>query len=142
MSQSPPTRLTDNLVHIRAIQDGMVGTMYDPRGTGRATAVGAPYRMAGKTGTAQRVSRKGNVSTNPHLLPLHLRHQAWFIGYAPAQDPEIAVAVMVEHGGYGGSTAAPLEAKARKTVGEGKMGYVRLIRGGGLYIKKKQTQIK
>src|SRR3546814_13130830 len=91
--------------------DGMVGTMYDPRGTGRATAVGAPYRMAGKTGTAQRVSRKGNVSTNPHLLPLHLRHQAWFIGYAPAQDPEIAVAVMVEHGGYGGSTAAPIARK-------------------------------
>src|SRR3546814_1129201 len=91
--------------------DGMVGTMYDPRGTGRATAVGAPYRMAGKTGTAQRVSRKGNVSTNPHLLPLHLRHQAWFIGYAPAQDPGIAVAVMVEHGGYGGSTAAPIARK-------------------------------
>src|SRR3546814_2115761 len=69
--------------------------------------------MAGKTGTAQRVSRKGNVSTNPHLLPLHLRHQAWFIGYAPAQDPEIAVAVMVEHGGYGGSTAAPIARKLR-----------------------------
>src|SRR3546814_19966379 len=67
--------------------------------------------MAGKTGTAQRVSRKGNVSTNPHLLPLHLRHQAWFIGYAPAQDPEIAVAVMVEHGGYGGPTAAPIARK-------------------------------
>src|SRR3546814_9667809 len=67
--------------------------------------------MAGKTGTAQRVSRKGNVSTNPHLLPLHLRHQAWFIGYAPAQDPRIAVAVMVEHGGYGGSTAAPIARK-------------------------------
>src|SRR3546814_2006263 len=89
----------------------MVGTMYDPRGTGRATAVGAPYRMAGKTGTAQRVSRKGNVSPNPHLLPLHLRHQAWFIGYAPAQDPEIAVEVMVEHGGYGGPTAAPIARK-------------------------------
>jgi penicillin-binding protein 2 len=67
--------------------------------------------MAGKTGTAQRVSRKGNVSTNPHSLPLHLRHQAWFIGYAPAADPRIAVAVMVEHGGYGGSTAAPIARK-------------------------------
>lgn len=111
MPQPAPTRLTDNLGHIRAIQDGMVGTMYDPGGTGRATAVGAPYRMAGKTGTAQRVSRKGSVSTNPHLLPLHLRHQAWFIGYAPAQDPRIAVAVMVEHGGYGGSTAAPIARK-------------------------------
>jgi penicillin-binding protein 2 len=44
-------------------------------------------------------------------LPLHLRHQAWFIGYAPAADPRIAVAVMVEHGGYGGSTAAPIARK-------------------------------
>src|SRR3546814_10259571 len=52
-----------------------------------------------------------NVSSNPHLLPLHLRHQAWFIGYAPAQDPEIAVAVMVEQGGYGGSPAAPIARK-------------------------------
>ncbi|HVI58583.1 MAG TPA: penicillin-binding protein 2 [Luteimonas sp.] len=111
MSQPPGRRLTDNLDHIRAVQGGMVGTMYDPGGTGRATAIGAPYRMAGKTGTAQKVSRKGNVSTNPHSLPLHLRHQAWFIGYAPVEDPRIAVAVMVEHGGYGGSTAAPIARK-------------------------------
>jgi penicillin-binding protein 2 len=89
----------------------MEGTIYDPGGTGRAMAIGAAYRMAGKTGTAQRVSRKGNVSANPHSLPLHLRHQAWFIGYAPAEDPRIAVAVMVEHGGYGGTTAAPIARK-------------------------------
>src|SRR5690606_31093345 len=111
MPGPPPTRLTDNVGHVRAVQEGMVGTMYDPGGTGRVTARGAPYRMAGKTGTAQKISRKGNVSTNPHLLPLHLRHQAWFVGYAPAQDPRIAVAVMVEHGGYGGSTAAPIARK-------------------------------
>ncbi len=111
MPQPPTHRLTGNLDHIRAVQGGMVGTMYDPGGTGRATAIGAPYRMAGKTGTAQKVSRKGNVSVNPHALPLHLRHQAWFIGYAPVEDPRIAVAVMVEHGGYGGSTAAPIARK-------------------------------
>ena len=74
-------------------------------------AIGAPYLMAGKTGTAQKVSRKGNVSANPHSLPLNLRHQAWFIGYAPAEDPTIAVAVMVEHGGYGGTAAAPIARK-------------------------------
>jgi len=111
MPEPAPTRLTDDIGHVRAVQEGMVGTMYDPGGTGRATARGAPYRMAGKTGTAQRVSRKGNISTNPHLLPLHLRHQAWFVGYAPVEDPKIAVVVMVEHGGYGGSTAAPIARK-------------------------------
>ena len=109
--QPAPRRLSDNLGYIRAVQGGMEGTIHDPGGTGRAMAIGASYRMAGKTGTAQRVSRKGNVSTNPHSLPLHLRHQAWFIGYAPAEDPRIAVAVMVEHGGYGGSTAAPIARK-------------------------------
>src|SRR5690606_8684514 len=111
LPQPAPDRLADNLEFLGAVQGGMEGTVHDPGGTGRAMAVGAPYRMAGKTGTAQRVSRKGNVSTNPHALPLHLRHQAWFVGYAPAQDPRIAVAVMVEHGGYGGSTAAPIARK-------------------------------
>lgn len=109
--QPAPRRLSDNPGYIRAVQGGMEGTIHDPGGTGRAMAIGASYRMAGKTGTAQRVSRKGNVSTNPHSLPLHLRHQAWFVGYAPAEDPRIAVAVMVEHGGYGGSTAAPIARK-------------------------------
>lgn len=111
LPQPAPRKLTDNLAHIRVVQGGMEGAMYDPGGTGRAIALGAPYRMAGKTGTAQKVSRKGNVSANPHSLPLNLRHQAWFIGYAPTQDPKIAVAVMVEHGGYGGSTAAPIARK-------------------------------
>lgn len=111
LPQPAPKKLTDNLAYIRVVQGGMEGTIYDPGGTGRAMAIGATYRMAGKTGTAQRVSRKGNVSANPHSLPLHLRHQAWFIGYAPAEDPQIAVAVMVEHGGYGGTTAAPIARK-------------------------------
>ncbi len=111
LPQPAPKPLSDHPAHIRAVQGGMEGTIYDAGGTGRAMAVGASYRMAGKTGTAQRVSRKGNVSMNPHSLPLHLRHQAWFIGYAPAAEPTIAVAVMVEHGGYGGSTAAPIARK-------------------------------
>ncbi len=66
MPQPVPKRLSDNINYIRAVQGGMEGTIYDPGGTGRAMAIGASYRMAGKTGTAQRVSRKGNVSTNPH----------------------------------------------------------------------------
>lgn len=88
----------------------MMGTMM-PGGTGAAMARGAPYAMAGKTGTAQKISRKGSVSFNPHLLPYHLRHQALFVGYAPADNPTIAVAVSVEHGGYGGTTAAPIARK-------------------------------
>ncbi|WP_343223038.1 penicillin-binding protein 2 [Lysobacter sp. ESA13C] len=106
-----PTLITDNPAHLRAVQEGMVSTIHGGRGTAKVMARGAPYRMAGKTGTAQKISRKGNVSMNPHSLPLHLRHQALFVGYAPAENPTIAVAVVVEHGGYGGSTAAPIARK-------------------------------
>ena len=80
-----------------------------------------PYLIAGKTGTAQNTSRKGNVSLNPHALPIALRHQAWFIAYAPADDPKIAVAVMVEHGGFGASTAGPIARKIMDAWLLGKM---------------------
>ena len=57
------------------------------------------------------MSRRGNVSTDPRNLPYHLRHQALFVGYAPAENPTIAIAVTVEHGGYGGTTAGPIARK-------------------------------
>lgn len=110
LEQPAPPRITDNPDNLRAVQEGMMATM-GPGGTGRAMAVGAPYLMAGKTGTAQKISRKGSQSFDPHSLPYHLRHQALFVGYAPADNPTIAVAISVEHGGFGGSTAAPIARK-------------------------------
>lgn len=108
--QPEPARITDNMEHLRAVQEGMVATVH---GGGTATAMGrgAPYLIAGKTGTAQKISRKGNKSFDPHSLPYHLRHQALFVGYAPADNPTIAVAVVVEHGGFGGTAAAPIARK-------------------------------
>ncbi|MGY0557820.1 MULTISPECIES: penicillin-binding protein 2 [unclassified Lysobacter] len=108
LAETPSSPITDNPGHLRAVQEGMVATVNGPRGTARATGRGAPYTIAGKTGTAQRSSRKGNISRDPHSLPYHLRHTALFIGYAPAEEPTIAIAVVVEHGGYGGSAAAPI----------------------------------
>lgn len=110
VEQPAPTRITDNPSHLRAVQEGMVATML-PGGTGAGLVRGAPYQSAGKTGTAQKISRRGNVSMNPHSLPYHLRHQALFVGYAPAENPTIAVAVVVEHGGYGASSAGPIARK-------------------------------
>lgn len=104
---SAAPRMTDRPEHLRAVQEGMENTIHG-RGTATALARDAGYRMAGKTGTAQRVGRRGDARVDPRSLPYHLRHQALFIGYAPAEDPEIAVAVIVEHGGYGGVTAAPI----------------------------------
>ncbi|MDH5824694.1 penicillin-binding protein 2 [Luteimonas sp. RD2P54] len=108
-SPSPP-RITDNPAHLAAVQEGMVATIHG-RGTATAMARDADYTMAGKTGTAQRVGRRGNARVDPRSLPYHLRHQALFIGYAPAEAPTIAVAVVVEHGGYGGVAAAPIARK-------------------------------
>lgn len=96
---------------LKAIQAGMEATMNTRRGTGWAIALGAPYRIAGKTGTVQKISRKGSISHDPKSLPLHLRHQALFIGYAPAEAPKIAIVVVVEHGGYGASSAGPIARK-------------------------------
>jgi len=120
LPQPAPVRISDNPGHLQAVQEGMMGTM-QPGGTGAAVGRGAQYLIAGKTGTAQNVGRKGNVSLNPHALPLTLRHQAWFIAYAPADNPTIAVAVMVEHGGFGASTAGPIARKIMDAWLLGKM---------------------
>jgi penicillin-binding protein 2 len=111
LPEPAPRRVSDNPAHLAVVRAGMVDTMLTPHGTGYSAGRDAPYPIAGKTGTAQKISRKGNVSANPHSLPLALRHQAWFIGYAPADNPTIAVAVAVEHGGFGSSTAAPIARK-------------------------------
>jgi len=108
--QPEAPQITDNPAHLRAVQEGMMGTM-QPGGTGFSLVRGAPYLMAGKTGTAQKIGRRGGASVDPHQLPFHLRHQALFVGYAPADNPTIAVAVAVEHGGFGASTAGPIARK-------------------------------
>ena len=111
MPAVPAPRITDDPDHLRAVQEGMLATVHGPRGTARAVGIGAPYLIAGKTGTAQRSSRRGNRSVDPHELPYDQRHTALFVGYAPADDPRIAIAVVVEHGGYGGTAAAPIARK-------------------------------
>jgi len=79
-----------------------------PGGTAARASAGAPYAMAGKTGTAQVIGMKqGEKYVESRVAERHRDH-ALFIAYAPAEDPKIAVAVLVENGGHGGSTAAPI----------------------------------
>ncbi|KAF1699250.1 penicillin-binding protein 2 [Pseudoxanthomonas jiangsuensis] len=108
LPQAAPAAISDRPDHLQVVREGMVMTVHGPGGTARPIGVGIPYHIAGKTGTAQVVSRRGTAAVNPRSLPMHLRHRALFIGYAPAEDPQIAVAVAVEGGGYGGSPAAPI----------------------------------
>jgi len=69
--------------------------------------MGAKYLIAGKTGTAQVIGMKGQKYDKNRIDARHRDH-ALFIGYAPADDPKIALAVLVENGGHGSSTAAPI----------------------------------
>jgi penicillin-binding protein 2 len=78
------------------------------RGTGTEAGL-ETVAVAGKTGTAQVYSHSAGVNSDD--LPKHERDHAWFVGYAPADRPRIAFAVMVEHGGHGGSAAAPVARK-------------------------------
>jgi penicillin-binding protein 2 len=75
-------------------------------GTG-GSAKSQMVSIGGKTGTAQVVEMKGAYLKSEQLA-YAIRDHAWFVAYAPTENPEIAVAVLVEHGGHGGSAAAPL----------------------------------
>ena len=94
----------DTLSRIRRALIGVV-----EEGTGTAAKM-KDILVAGKTGTAQ-VIRMGKKRLKTEELPYEYRDHAWFAAYAPADDPEVAVVVLVEHGGHGGSVAAPLVKK-------------------------------
>lgn len=93
------------------VYDGMLGVVSMPGGTAYASGIGAKYKFAGKTGTAQVFTIKQNESTRAKIVDERKRDHAWFIAYAPAEDPRIAVAVLVENGGFGASAAAPIARK-------------------------------
>jgi penicillin-binding protein 2 len=84
-----------------------------PGGTAVAVGAGAPYTVAAKTGTAQVVGIKQGEKYDASKLDERHRDHALFIAYAPADDPKIALAVIVENGGGGGATAGPI---ARKVI--------------------------
>jgi penicillin-binding protein 2 len=90
------------------IIQGMIDVMHSSYGTARRAAAGAPYTMAGKTGTAQVVGIAQGEEYNAEELEERHRDHALFVAFAPVEDPKIAVAVVVENGGGGSSTAAPV----------------------------------
>ena len=98
---------------LEVVKQGLRAVVNSSHGTARRVA-DKNIIICGKTGTAQVVGRKKNTAeADPDQLPQHKAH-AWFIGYAPADRPRIAVAALVEHGEHGSSTAAPIVAKIIK----------------------------
>lgn len=90
------------------VVDSMAEVMHGTKGTARGAARGAPYRMAGKTGTAQVFSLAEDEEYEEEEVRERLRDHALFVGFAPLDDPQIAVAIIVENGGSGSGTAAPV----------------------------------
>lgn len=96
------------------IRDSLRGVVSDARGTGRAAAISGIV-VAGKTGTAQVIKMKESEDKADEDLPYEFRDHAWFVAFAPYENPTIAVAVLVEHGGHGGSAAAPIAGRLIKS---------------------------
>jgi penicillin-binding protein 2 len=82
-----------------------------PGGTAAAATAGSPYKIAGKTGSAQVFTIGQNEKYNEKQVSERMLDHALFISFAPADDPKLAVAVFVENGKHGGSTAAPIARK-------------------------------
>lgn len=91
--------------HVAAVRRAMVEV--NKVGTGSRAFAGAPYESGGKTGTAQVYSLKGSKYVEGRVRE-RLRDHSWFIAYAPADKPKIALAVLVENGGFGSQSAAPI----------------------------------
>jgi penicillin-binding protein 2 len=96
--------------NLERVLDAMVGVT-QPGGTASQAAAGAPYRIAGKTGTAQVIGIKQGQKYRESEIDERYRDHAWFIAFAPAEAPRIALAILVENGGHGGSAAAPVARK-------------------------------
>lgn len=92
--------------HWQRIREAMIGVTEDPQGTARLAMLQAPYRVAGKTGTAQVISLAQDEEYDEEALDERLRDHGLFIAFAPADNPTIALAVIVENGGSGSGLPA------------------------------------
>jgi penicillin-binding protein 2 len=96
--------------NLEIVRLGMIDVTL-PGGTAASVGANAGYNVAAKTGTAQVIGIKQNEKYNADLINERHRDHALFIAYAPAEDPKIALAVIVENGGHGGSAAGPIARK-------------------------------
>ena len=103
---APPEDLHLKPENVAVIQKAMVGVTQD--GTSARVFAGADYLSGGKTGTAQAVGLSQKEKYNAAKIEERLRDHSLYIAFAPAQDPQIALAVIVENAGFGSASAAPI----------------------------------
>ena len=105
--RTPPSETeTIDPAHYETIVSAMEDVIQ--KGTAHRIASGLEYRIAGKTGTAQVFTVAQNQSYKSLRPSQSMRDHAWFIAFAPVDDPKIAVAVIAENAGHGGTVAAPI----------------------------------
>lgn len=113
-TSAPPEALPMvNSQHWEAVIDSMVEVVHGTRGTARHIGKDLPFKVAGKTGTAQVFGIKQDEKYDAETLARKLHDHALFIAFAPAEKPEFVVAIVVENGGSGSKVAAPI---ARKMI--------------------------
>ncbi|HRP98342.1 MAG TPA: penicillin-binding protein 2 [Rhodocyclaceae bacterium] len=105
VAPAPVDRIALEPAHVAAIRAAMVEVT--TKGTAARVFADAPYAAGGKTGTAQVFSLRGQRYVEGEVAE-RLRDHSWFIGFAPADKPSIAIAVLVENGGFGSQSAAPV----------------------------------
>ncbi len=129
ISQATQTVISDkiplNEANLEIVKLGMIDVTL-PGGTAAIVGANAGYSIAAKTGTAQVIGMKQNEKYNANLIAERHRDHALFIAYAPAEDPKIALAVIVENGGHGGSAAGPIARKVMDYYLLGKLPEVEL----------------
>ncbi|MEO8856698.1 MAG: penicillin-binding protein 2 [Burkholderiaceae bacterium] len=106
VSSAAPVDLGYKPQNVALVRDAMVGVTTE--GTSARVFAGAGYRSGGKTGTAQAVGVGAKEKYNAARLEEHQRDHALYVAFAPAEDPRIALAVVVENAGWGAEAAAPI----------------------------------
>ncbi len=111
--RGPTGRVPLNPENTDFIRKAMVGVNLE--GTSSKVFANAPFTSGGKTGTAQVFSLRGNEKYDAKRLAERMRDHAWFVAFAPAENPTIALAVIVENAGFGAQSAAPIAKTAIST---------------------------
>ncbi|MDX9874994.1 MAG: penicillin-binding transpeptidase domain-containing protein, partial [Spongiibacteraceae bacterium] len=122
--------------HWDVVIDSMREVVHGQQGTARIINRDLPYEIAGKTGTAQVVGYAQGVKYDASKVKERLRDHALFVGFAPLDDPQIAVAVVVENGEHGSSTASPV---ARQVMDAWLLGPDGQLRQEGMLVQQRDA---